>query len=433
MTSDPSTVTPTHVSPVRARWRLGLCVLALTGAAAARADDSVVPLAYPKSVADAVRMEKAVALPRSDFYETPSLAGTRPGDLLKSEPSSAYAVPAGARAVRILYHSTDAEGHSVGTSGVVLIPAGSPPAGGWPVIAWAHGTSGVARQCAPSLMRDLEYGEEGLMPMVRAGFAVIATDYHGLGTGGAHQYVNRLAQAHDVIYAVPAAHKAVADLAATWTVIGHSQGGLAAWGVAEQQVSLKDPNYRGAISVAGTADIGDLIGLMGGSANEATFYLTYMAFGVKARTPSFDVSQMLAGQALARYPDVTSRGCWNYAFGKFMHDKGGKSLQTDWRRSAAVQTWIRENAVGSKPISGPFFVIGGEGDNTVPFPSLKKITTRACRAGAKLNFRAYPGLDHDPTMAASTAVQLEWVRDRLAGKPAGDDCPSLIAADAPAN
>lgn len=50
-----------------------------------------------------------------------------------------------------------------------------------PVIAWAHGTSGVARRCAPSLMKDVEYGTEGLMPMVAAGFAVVATDSAGLG------------------------------------------------------------------------------------------------------------------------------------------------------------------------------------------------------------------------------------------------------------
>ena len=51
---------------------------------------------------------------------------------------------------------------------MVLIPAGSAPVGGWPVIAWAHGTSGMARICAPSLMKDIEYGDEGLMPMVAA-------------------------------------------------------------------------------------------------------------------------------------------------------------------------------------------------------------------------------------------------------------------------
>src|SRR6202000_2521960 len=109
-------------------------------------------------------------------------------------------------------------------------PSGPEPSGGWPVIAWAHGTSGVARQCAPSLMRDLYYGDEGLPEMLQGGFAVVAVDYHGLGTPGPHQYVSKIAQAHDVIYAIPAAHAAVPTLGRQWVVDGHSQGGLAAWG-----------------------------------------------------------------------------------------------------------------------------------------------------------------------------------------------------------
>ena len=41
------------------------------------------------------------------------------------------------------------------------------------------------------------------LPKVAAGFAVVATDYHGLGTEGPHQYVNKTAQAHDVVYSIP--------------------------------------------------------------------------------------------------------------------------------------------------------------------------------------------------------------------------------------
>ncbi|MBV9725401.1 MAG: hypothetical protein JO299_09520, partial [Gammaproteobacteria bacterium] len=102
----------------------------------------------PHSLAEAIKMEQADALPRTGFFDTPSLAGSKPGALLRQEPFAGYAVPAGARAIRILYHSLNADGGDVATSGVVLIPGGQTPAGGWPVIVWAHGTSGVARMCA---------------------------------------------------------------------------------------------------------------------------------------------------------------------------------------------------------------------------------------------------------------------------------------------
>jgi hypothetical protein len=206
---------------LRARGLLAICFIAVSIHSA-----HATVTALPKSLAEAIKMERAEALPRTAFYDSPSLAASKPGDLLRKAEFRGYAVPDGARTVRILYHSLDASGHAVATSGVVLIPAGAAPSGGWPVIAWAHGTSGVARQCAPSLEKDMLYGEEGLMPMVRAGFAVVATDYHGLGTAGPHQYVNKIAQAYDVIYSIHAAHAAVPQLDERWVVIGHSQGGL---------------------------------------------------------------------------------------------------------------------------------------------------------------------------------------------------------------
>jgi hypothetical protein len=69
-----------------------------------------------------------------------------------------YALPKGVRAVRILYHSRSASGQDVAASGVVLLPAGHPPVGGWPVIAWAHDTSGVARISALNPITAAVYG-----------------------------------------------------------------------------------------------------------------------------------------------------------------------------------------------------------------------------------------------------------------------------------
>ena len=163
----------------------------------------------PTAVTEARDLEQADALPLTAFYDAPPLTGSEPGDLLRQESGTGYDLPEGVSAVRILYHSLDAAGRDVATSGVVLIPAGTAPKKGWPVIAWAHGTSGVARMCAPSAMKDVYYGDEGLFPMVEAGYAVVATDYHGLGTVGPHQYSNRTAQVNDVIHSVPAAREAV--------------------------------------------------------------------------------------------------------------------------------------------------------------------------------------------------------------------------------
>jgi pimeloyl-ACP methyl ester carboxylesterase len=378
----------------------------------------------PKSVAEAITLEQADRLPITDFYSTPpDLATSKPGDLLRKEVFTGYSLPKGATAIRILYHSLNATGGDVATSGVVLIPAGKPPAAGWPVIAWAHGTSGVARLCAPSAMKDVYYGDEGLMPMVAAGFAVVATDYHGLGTEGPHQYVNKTAQSRDVIYSIPAAKAAVGSLGSHWVVDGHSQGGLAAWGVAEAEHGLKDPNYLGAVSVAGVAREVDFFSHLNDTPGVG-FYLAFMAAGMAARFPEFNPHDLLSDGMLEHYADVTTKGCFFYGYATYAATPVGTLLRPGWQKNPWVHRFFEANTVGNAPIGGPLFVIAGEADDTVPLAAVRAAVKQMCATKQPVTFRSYPGLDHDPTMEKSTPAQLEWIAARFAGKSARSNCPA---------
>jgi hypothetical protein len=125
--------------------RVLIAALSILATISATADDVL-----PKSRAEALAMEAKDALPLTNFYDPPNPLGARaPGELIRSEPFQGYSLPPGAHAVRILYVSRSLDGAPVAASGVVLIPAGPTPRRGWPIIAWAHGTSGVARMCAP--------------------------------------------------------------------------------------------------------------------------------------------------------------------------------------------------------------------------------------------------------------------------------------------
>ncbi len=401
---------------IRGFTAVGVLLVGAAGAAFAQE--------MPKTLAEAEAMEQADRLPITDFYSTPpTLSGTKPGDLLRKEPFVGYSLPTGARAVRILYHSVNATGEDVATSGVVLIPSGLPPPKGWPVIAWAHGTSGVARPCAPSAMKDVYYGEEGLMPMVAAGFAVVATDYHGLGTEGAHQYVNKVAQARDVIYSIPAARAAVPSLGSRWVVDGHSQGGLAAWGVAEAEHDLNDPRYLGAVSVAGVAREVDFFAHLSNTPGVG-FYLAFMAAGIHARYPEFNPRVLLSDGVLKHYADVTTKGCFYYGYATYAAVPVGTLLRPNWEKSVWVHRFFEGNTVGKKPIGGPLFVIAGEADQTVPLAGVRAAVKQLCAAKQPVTFRSYPGLDHDPTMEKSTPDQFEWIRSRFAGQPAASNCPA---------
>lgn len=399
----------------------------LSGAAAiafgtiAHADD----YQFPHSLNEAIRMERADALPITHFYDTPKLSGSKPGDLLRQESFDGYVLPKGARAVRILYHSLDAAGRDVATSAVILLPAAPAPAGGWPVIAWAHGTTGVARLCAPSLEKDLSYGEEGLLPMVRSGFAVVATDYHGLGTVGPHQYMNKLAQAQDVLYSIPAARAAEPSLGRRWAAVGHSQGGLAVWGVAELEASLHDPDYLGAISVAGGVNIEGIVRAMSDTSSSASYYLMYNAYAIHAASPEFRPEQMLVGRGLKEYPAATTRGCYNYAYASFIGHEHETTSVTGWTEMPAAKRLFDGTEVGRAPIAGPLLVVAGEGDRSVPIAQVRATVDSACRNGIALQFRTYPGLDHDPTMDKSTPDLLTWIRDRMDGKPVPNSCPGV--------
>ena len=115
----------------------------------------------------------------SAFYQWAAPLSQAYGTVLRQE---AFEVPGlGYRGYRVLYTARDGvrEGQVAPVSGVLYLPNGEPPAGGWPVVAWAHGTTGVADVCAPSWRgsspRDLAYFKQWLSH----GYAVFGTDYQG--------------------------------------------------------------------------------------------------------------------------------------------------------------------------------------------------------------------------------------------------------------
>jgi len=378
----------------------------------------------PKTSQEALRIEAENALPITQFYDTPKdLSASPPGALLRKEVVTQYVLPTGVTAVRILYRSEAAAGAAVASSAAILIPAGNKPAGGWPVIVFAHGTSGVARQCAPSAMKDVYYGQLGLFDFVKAGFAVIAVDYHGLGTKGPHQYMDKVSQANDAIFAVPAARAAVSSLGEKWVVDGHSQGGLTAWGVAEQEAVLKQPDYLGAVAVAAATHLDGWLVAHPDTTKNAGFYLAWFAYGIHARFPGFEVTNMLSPAGLAHYREITTQGCWLNGYTLYLGTDAPAMTKAGWSQDRWVQKFMKESRAGAAPIEGPLLALAGEGDTAVPLAAVRDIVDRACREHLHVTFRSYPGYEHDETMAKTTADQIAWIKDRFAGTPESGNCP----------
>jgi alpha-beta hydrolase superfamily lysophospholipase len=409
--------------------RMAIALLLLTGSrtGAVQAQETLAAGAdlFATSSKAGKEIDANRALPITSFYASEGLkrAG-EPGTLVRSEPATEYALPPGITATRILYHTRTAGNTDALASGVVLVPYGRAPDGGWPLLAWSHGTSGVARNCAPSLMKSLFYNWEGLYEYVLMGYAVVATDYAGLGTEGHHAYLDMLSNGTDVINSVPAAHGAVLNLSKTWLVVGHSQGGLSSLGVAQLEGTIKDPNFLGTVALAGASDVQDgLDGLLKARLPVLNGLLAFWAYGVKVVYPELDLRDVITDKALAIYNASVEDGC-SAASGAFANLPTDEMLLPGWKENRYIKSFFKRDQPGMRPTYGPLLLVVGGDDILFSERASQKIFERLCSSGARVKRNVYPGLAHDPVVYGSLRDQLDWMAARFAGRPAPSDCSS---------
>ncbi len=194
--------------------------------------------------------------PDDTFYRVSpkEISRTEHGHLIRYRPANPTAgLEHAERSELLIYQSAKNDGKDTAraVSGIVAIPKGTPPAGGWPIISWAHGTVGSADKCAPSMDSDAlaDINDPTNPPLtvhrkinraphtmlnafLDAGWAVVMTDYEGLGTAGWHPYLNGPSEARGVLDMVRAAHQFGAKegikFSNKFAIVGHSQGGHAA-------------------------------------------------------------------------------------------------------------------------------------------------------------------------------------------------------------
>ena len=353
-------------------------------------------------------------LPLTSFYDAPHpLPPGKPGELVRSEPIDQYNLPYELSAVRILYHSRTTKGEDVAVSAVVLIPDGKPPASGWPALAWAHEFKGAARQCAPSLMKNLGAGP--LLAMyANLGYAVVATDYSGLGADSGNPVLDMQSNALDVIYSVAAARAAVKEIGPKWIAVGPFQGALAAVAVAESEV--RDLNYLGSVATSGVADAQPAYERFAQASSNRM--LLVVASTVKALYPEFQVSDMLQEKALPAYQRVAET-CGGETEPEFTSEM----LRRDWENNRFVKEFFTRNTPGQKRARSPLLVISGEVDPAIPADMSEKTVARMCKQGDRILFLKYPGLDASGATGASVADQISWIKARFAGYVAPGNCP----------
>jgi len=380
------------------------------------------------------------------FYNTPANAtGARPGDLIRWEDVSSTVVanwtgiPGGMSLSRMIYMSEDIDRNPVPVSAFILLPYSSATVGDplgeapFKTIAWAHGTSGNARQCGPSFHRGLNYAWEGPLHFAANGYAVIATDYSGMGATGspkAFQYEAGVIHAADVAYSLVAARKIIGHrLTNEWAVIGHSEGGMTAWRTNErlakagQEELLKAGKFLGAVAAAPALRPAELIPrsleIAGTTKPLGAPVHIYLLQSLSRLMPDkFRLQDYLTDGAMALLPLLDS-GCLNSAatlFSNFTVTQIYKN--TSWTTSADLQEWqTKVNGAGPHALAAPMLVVQGLND-TLTYPeNCEKDFERTCTAFPTSSAELYlvPGLDHDQAFYAAQPYYWSWIERLFAG------------------
>jgi pimeloyl-ACP methyl ester carboxylesterase len=360
------------------------------------------------------------------FYTIPSpLEPASAGTIIRSAViPSAGSLAQGATAYRVLYHSESITGSDIAVSGMIVVPGGAPPADGFPVVTWAHGTTGLAQQCAPSL--------EGAtsIPLVNAlldrRVIVAATDYQGLGASSVQPYLVGQSEAQAVLDAARAARYLVGSEASNEVVIlGYSQGGQAA--LFASQIA---PTYAPELAVAGAAaaapvtSLGEFVPSGSGSGDDPSSVYAVMALDAWSTVyGNLELPSVLTPTAL-RLASMIPSECSGALAASFDTTDTGQLFQPGWDQSPWLEADMLQNQPGRSPSPTPLLVVAGTKDTLTPYPTIEAFVTDAlCRADRDtVEFVPLVGAGHGAVMSSGALVILQWISDRLSGAQATDSC-----------
>ncbi|RZQ65244.1 lipase family protein [Amycolatopsis suaedae] len=373
----------------------------------------------------------------TSFYDPPSpLPPGRNGDVIRHEPADFFLDPAKllrapAKVQRIMYRSTDTHGKPIAVTGTVLTP--NTPwigKGERPLISYAAGTQGVGDHCAPSraMAAGLEYEGPFLSGLLLRGFAVVITDYEGLGTPGVHTYVNRESQGHAVLDAIRAAQRLPeAGLPDDGPVgiAGYSQGGAASASAAELQPSYApELDLKGAYAGAIPADLAEVAKVLDG--HYAAGFLGFALVSLNEAYPELDIPSVLNERGKRLFEQVKNQCTVDaiaaHAFTRSVDlTKDGRPL-TAYLDEEPYRSRVAEQRIGDREPGAPVLVVHSRLDDIVPFAQGREAAVDWCDAGTKVQFSASLVPSHVGGAIRAYPEAFAWLEGRFAGLPAPNNC-----------
>ncbi len=355
------------------------------------------------------------------FYKPPKHLKGKHGGLIWVRKQTGSDALKGARNELLLYRSKDLSGKVTAVSGSVAIPKGKAPKGGWPVITYAHGTTGAADACAPTKGYNKNnlnrYAFPLLQRWIKAGFAVVRTDYDGLGTPGVHQYLLGASEGRSVLDAVLAARAFEGKLSKRYMIAGHSQGGHAAlFAAAAAPKYLHGLKLRGTVAFAPASHLKAQFQASTGLSIPGGGLGAIVALGLRAidsSDSSLGVPNFLTPEALALYPQ-TKTACYD-ALSK-SSSFGGLPLNHILKSGQDLTALL--NAVGeSDPehllMKTPVRIEQGTDDKTVIPLFTQQLVDEYKQNGVSVVYKTYDGVSHGGVVKAAATDSTNYIKSRL--------------------
>jgi len=336
----------------------------------------------------------------STFYNAPvSIPAGAPGTVVRSETMNAPFPES--QAWRVMYTSSGINGEPIVVTGMVFAPTSPVPSGGRPVVSWAHPTTGIEDQCAPSRSPKPYEDVQGLSEFLDLGWVVVATDYQGLGTDGMHPYLVGASEAQGTIDIVRAAQNLPETGASpNYFVFGHSQGGQAAL-FSGQIASTYAPEIH-LLGVAAAAPAGLLVPLF--QADKDTLAGAVLgSYAVTSWSEVFGYEESTVVKAsLSKRVHAVSEKC--VVGGSRLSDielgindliLKGRMWSADPATTAPWASQFALNTAAQSPIAAPLLLTQGTADKIITPSTTAELTAMYVGMGnAQATEQVMEGVDH---------------------------------------
>lgn len=354
-----------------------------------------------------------------DFYriEASQITADGPGTLVWQRQILSGPTLEGATTHRVVYRSQDESGRTVAVSGLISVPDGDPPSGGWPVLSWGHGTTGLADGCAPSRQTPggptaayLSQAGAALSRWVTAGYVVARTDYLGLGLDGDHPYLDAASSARAMVDIVRAARELDGDVGPQWVVGGIDEGANAAlWAADLSQRTVLGSDLVAALALA---PVTDAAGVLSTSVTTDTGSVmpALLLAGVQAGA-GVDATGSLSEVGLERYADLRSRCLSGLQAGDSLGGLDSTELFTDSPSLGPVVVALRDSDPARSRPRTPVLVVGAQDDPIRSAERLDALADTLTKAETEVTRSQVEGNGFVDTLAAMDDARA-WVLSR---------------------